>query len=128
MAEHDGYRRLGRAATHTRRLVLRADARELIVEDLIESADGHDAEICFHFAPEWHLDAPDGRSGVRLRDGERTLTVTVEASLRIVVLRGSEAPVLGWRSLGYHRLEPCVTMAASGRMHPGIPVVSTLRW
>ncbi len=113
--EHDGYRRLASPVTHRRTVELHGEEGLIVIIDEIEGEPGarHEASLQFHFSELCEV-------GESRTQGERTLigielkgnTVTLELDGRLEVSRfhGSERPIAGWISRGYHRKAPVTTV------------------
>ena len=74
-AAHYGYRRLRPPAVHRRSVRLDRRARQLVIEDRLDTVGAHDCRLAFHLGPEVACALEDGRAdpGVarRLRPPER---------------------------------------------------------
>lgn len=110
--EHDGYRKLG--VCHRRFVRLDGRTGELVIEDELEGAGAHRAEILLHFAEDCVVERADGKR-FRVKTGAVELLVEMDAQLDIHMYRGSEHPILGWVSRGYHRKNAATTLAARAR-------------
>ncbi len=105
-AEHDGYRALPDPVRHRRRVIFVKPRFWLLVDDLTGAAN-HCIEIRFQFAPmqvrvdanRWVRATLDGRHGLLLH------TFATEP-LNIEVREGRRAPLEGWISPNYGRVEP----------------------
>ena len=111
LGEHDGYGRLPHPLIHRRLLELKAQPRELCVEDELITDGSHTAAVCFHLAEHCRilrrsaniLEIDAGAGGIRLE---------LDPKLSMQLLKGSEAPRGGWVSRGYHRKTPSLTIIA----------------
>jgi hypothetical protein len=128
-AAHHGYRRLRPPAVHRRTVRLDREARELVIEDRLEIAGGHDCRLAFHLGPEvactleggqavleWPVDQGPGRATLDLPDG-----------LRWQRLRGQTDPPAGWYSPAFDVRVPAVTLLGTGRVGGGQALVTVLR-
>jgi Heparinase II/III-like protein/Heparinase II/III N-terminus len=109
--EHDGYQRLSDPVTHRRKVALTGESATVeIVDDFI--ADGpHEIVLHFHFGENcslkkecdehWTLDYGAGKA-----------TLQLDARFEFRVAEGSEAPIAGWISRGYHRKTSTTTLIA----------------
>ena len=114
VGEHDGYTRGADPVVHRRTLSLDGAARVLVVRDELEARAQHEADFLLHFAelcqvePQepgvYQVSCPGG--GLRLR---------VDPKLKISLVQGSEQPILGWVSRGYHRKQPAPTLVGRCR-------------
>ncbi|GMU24804.1 MAG: hypothetical protein AMXMBFR13_48750 [Phycisphaerae bacterium] len=111
VGEHDGYRALPGSVSHRRSVALDSDQRTLTIGDELSATGRHIATWYFHVAPactvrrdqshRLHIDTPAGRIHMEL-----------DPSLEIALLTGSEDPIGGWFSPGYHRKSPTTTIVA----------------
>lgn len=110
--EHDGYSTIpAGGVVHRRRVAFSRADRRLIIEDELVGAGGHSAEWCFHLAEECSLRREDGnRFVIGAPPGE--VTLELDDSLAVTVLEGSEDPIAGWVSRGYHRKSKSATILA----------------
>lgn len=109
VAEHDGYTRLDDPVRHRRTVSLNGDSATITIEDQIVAAGSHSCELYWHFAEDCVV-TPQGSGTFNVTTGERALTMTVDQRLDTSLLRGSESPIAGWVSRGYHRKSPAVTL------------------
>ena len=112
--EHDGYARLPAPARHSRTIGMDAESGVIDVIDEIESDGAHDIRIFFHAAEDCAV-AMEGASTIRIGVGTSVVLLDVDPALTVTLLSGSEAPISGWVSRGYHRKSPSTTIVARGR-------------
>src|SRR5262245_53624826 len=112
--EHDGYTRLANPVVHRRTLELDDRSRILTIQDDIVATGTHEIAAYFHLAEDALLFA-DGPNRYRIAVGAGTVTLQVDASLAVELLMGSEKPIGGWVSRGYHRKVPGTTLIARAR-------------
>ena len=112
--EHDGYARLSPPARHSRTVEMEAESGAVIVTDEFLSEGAHNLRILFHVAENCPAHA-DGASRVRIEAGPSVLFLDVDPALSVTLAYGSENPIAGWVSRGYHRKAPSATIIASGR-------------
>ncbi len=109
VGEHDGYTCLPDPVTHRRTLELNGDARVLTVYDDITAQGRHDIEVCLHVAEQCQVrSAGDNRFVVDVGPGR--VAIEMDRRLTVEAYRGSEDPILGWVSRGYHQKEPGTTL------------------
>lgn len=112
--EHDGYRRLPDPVIHRRTLELAGTPPVLTITDLILAEGGHDVALSFHAAETAEVTARGPRSfEIRVQGGVARLTF--DEALTVQALRGSEEPMGGWVSRGYHRRSPSTTLIGRAR-------------
>jgi hypothetical protein len=118
--EHDGYGRLGSPVIHRRSIELRGSRRELIIEDELRTDGHHDYRFYLHLAEHCQIARVDGNR-YEIDVGPGSVVLELDRRLRVQVLRGSESPVGGWVSRGYHRKVASDTIigrwAQRGRLH-----------
>jgi uncharacterized heparinase superfamily protein len=115
VGEHDGYTRLPDPVVHRRTLEFDALARTLTVRDEIAATGPHEIAIYWHFSEECRLS--EGRAWEVAVAG-RLIAVETDPRLTHRVLLGSEQPIGGWVSRGYHRKAEAPTLVGRGRV-PG---------
>ncbi len=121
---HDGYTRLADPVTHTRTLTL--DGGVLRIEDVLEAAGEHHVRMPLHVAEHARADQLD-ISTWRIDAGEARVTVRMDPALRTYGLRGSEDPIGGWVSRGYHRKAAGCTIVGEGRTSGPVTLTCTIR-
>lgn len=114
-ASHDGYRRLPDPVIHSRDMRLDAVARDITIEDALDMQGEHEVRVAFHLSEICSVVHVDGTEVLIDADGRR-LRLTLDAKLRVEVLRGSMEPRAGWISRGYHHRAPVCTIAGAARL------------
>jgi hypothetical protein len=124
--EHDGYARLPDPVVHRRTLRLDGRARTLVVEDELLAAGRHEVASRFHLAEACRvvgqarnlltIEAPGGRVELEL---DPRLVVETQA--------GSESPIGGWVSRGYHRRAASVTIVGRAAIEGNATFVCHVR-
>jgi hypothetical protein len=112
--EHDGYARLADPVVHRRTVELDGNARTLVVRDEVVAAGPHDVDLYFHFSEDCSLTAGRGPRREVSLPGLR-LAIETDPRLAVAVLVGSEEPIGGWVSRGYHRKAPAPTLVGHAR-------------
>lgn len=113
-AEHDGYRRLPDPVIHRRRVVFDKKHCEILITDTIDCLGKHDVELFFHLHQDASIEA-SGDNFVQVGFHNRRVVFTVLNSHFIFrVFRGSENPILGWRSTSFGNKQPINTLCLSG--------------
>jgi hypothetical protein len=123
VGEHDGYARLGDPVVHRRTVELDGRSRSLVVRDEIVAAGPHDLELFFHLSEGCRLAAGSGPRRVAEVAGLE-LGIELDPRLCVEALVGSEAPIGGWVSRGYHRKTPAPTLVGRARL-PGSSTLVT---
>jgi hypothetical protein len=113
IGEHDGYTRLADPVMHRRTLELDGCSRVLTIQDDIAAGGPHEIAAYLHLAEDavLSLERPN-RYKIAVPGG--TVTLEVDGRLAVEVVSGSEEPIGGWVSRGYHRKVPSTTLVARG--------------
>ena len=109
VGSHDGYRRLVDPLTHRRSIELTKDSGTVTVVDSLEAKSAHRAALHFHVAPDWDVE-PLGNNHFRLKNGTRSLELSMDKSLTCETLQGSDSPLSGWSSPAYDVIAPIHTI------------------
>lgn len=126
VGEHDGYTRLADPVVHRRSLALDGGSRMLTIRDELSGRRRHTLAVYFHVSEECEVSA-HGSNQYQIRAGGGTVTLEVDRRLSVRTLRGSEDPLGGWVSRGYHQKVPAVTLAAVGAFEGCASFVSRVR-
>jgi len=110
-ASHDGYGRLRDPVRHTREMRLDAENRRILITDQFESRDRHLAEFFFHLDPTCEVFCE--ANTLKIQQGNRRLTLALDARLKVAIFSGCEEPILGWYSPAYGRKQPTHTVVGS---------------
>jgi hypothetical protein len=100
-----------------------AAARSFEIADELLGDGEHDLELPFHLAPDVVADR-DGHL-IHLRTSGCTVRLIIDPCLAARLERGSESPIDGWFSAGYHRKVPSTTIRATARV--ALPVTMRTR-
>jgi uncharacterized heparinase superfamily protein len=128
-ASHHGYRRLRPPAVHRRAVRLDREARQLVIEDRLETTGGHDCRLAFHLGPEVACTL-DGHRAVLEWTGDHgpaRATLALPTGLAWRRLHGQTDPPAGWYSPAFDVRVPAVTLIGSGRVGGGQALVTVLR-
>ncbi len=107
IGKHDGYMHLHDPVTHKRMLDL--DGRDLVIRDDIIARGKHEIEVFFHLA-EYCVVNSAGENRYLVDVGPGTITIELDPCLKVEEFKGSEDPICGWVSRGYHRKEASTTL------------------
>lgn len=107
--EHDGYRCLADPVTHRRTVELDSRRGAVTVLDEVIAEGRHQVEAYFHFGESCRV-RQVGEHEFEIDAGAGTLTFRVDPQLTLYILHGSEDPIAGWISRGYHQKLPCTTL------------------
>ncbi|MBN1805945.1 MAG: alginate lyase family protein [Sedimentisphaerales bacterium] len=107
IGQHDGYMHLDDPVTHKRMLDL--DGQELVVRDDIIARGIHKIEIFFHLTEHCVVN-PAGKNRYLVYVSSGTIEIDMDPSLQVETFNGSENPICGWRSRGYHQKQASTTI------------------
>jgi len=125
--EHNGYARLPDPVSHRRSVMLRGSEAYLLIEDELEAGGAHAATLCLHFAEHCRVAAVTGGAyTVAWPGGEGVLEV--DPSLEVRLLIGSEDPIAGWVSRGYHDRRPATTLVGRRQWSGNLRLRTCMRW
>jgi len=117
-AAHYGYRRLRPPAVHRRSIWLDRRARQLVIEDRLETAGAHKCRLAFHLGPAVACTLEDGQANLEWPAdcGHRTVTMALPDELVWQRLEGQTDPPAGWYSPSFGVRMPTVTLLGTGRI------------
>ena len=104
MAAHDGYKRLPKPVTHTRRIEF-YDSGFCMLRDTFSGRGVHDFEIHFHLHPDVRITQVESLQDplrewfVLENQGVRVFLKLLEGTFQVI--RGQQDPLLGWYSAAY---------------------------
>jgi hypothetical protein len=124
VAEHDGYERLPDPVLHRREVRLERSASTLTVVDELCCRGEHEVELFWHLAE--HCDAAGRDNQFSIRSDDVELRMTLPAQARCEILRGSEEPIAGWRSLRFDERLATTTVRAALRIAGNTRLVTHL--
>jgi len=107
IGKHDGYMRLADPVSHKRMIDL--DGRDVVIRDDIMAKRRHKIEVFLHLA-EHCLVKSMGKNRYLVDVGPGTLTIDMDPSLEVEEFNGSEDPICGWVSRGYHQKQAGTTL------------------
>jgi hypothetical protein len=105
VGEHDGYTCLKDPVIHRRTLELDGRKRVLIIRDDIMAREAHEIAIFLHLAEHCVAELA-GANRYLVNVGPGTVEIELDQRLRVESFKGSEDPICGWVSRGYHQKEP----------------------
>jgi hypothetical protein len=114
VGEHDGYTRLADPVLHRRSLSLDAEVGVLTICDELVAYGTHKIAVYFHLAEDAIVSVA-GPNEYRIDVAGGTVALEIDGRLIVETLRGSEEPIGGWVSRGYHRKVPSTTLIAKGQ-------------
>ena len=107
--EHDGYARLPDPVIHRRTLELNGPNRRLTILDKIIARGRHKVDLYFHLAENCRVFA-SGPNCYEVDVGPGKVIIQLDPRLSVETLTGSENPIGGWVSRGYHRKKASTTL------------------
>lgn len=109
VGEHDGYADLFEPVVHRRTIKLEGHRGTIVVRDELIGTGRHAAAFHLHLAA--HCSVRETSRNRFVADcGRGAVSVEFDPRLCVSVLRGTEEPILGWVSPGYHRKEASPTL------------------
>lgn len=110
--EHDGYCRLPDPVRHARRLELDRRTRSLTITDDVTARGTHLLKLHFHLSAAARV-RQTGPTCLAI-DAERvTVTLELDARLRVAIAEGGDRAVGGWVSRRYHHRTPSMVVTAT---------------
>jgi len=122
VGEHDGYTRLREPVLHRRTVELDGQARVVTIRDEVFALGTHDVRLYFHLAEHCTAERIDG-SRYQLDVGPGGVTIELDPRLAVDEFHGSEDPIAGWVSRGYHRKTKSTTLVGRCRSDGKISLV-----
>jgi hypothetical protein len=124
IAEHDGYTRLADPVLHRREILYVRSAALIRVTDHIHCRSEHRLEMFWHFAPDCAVTLGDAVASIV--SGPVTVTLRWPEPFEAELVRGREAPALGWYSARFDEKVPTSTLVVRGRVQGDWRGVTTL--
>jgi hypothetical protein len=107
--EHDGYTHLSDPVIHRRTVTLRENAAGLSIRDDIIARGTHTVTISWHFAEHCTVEGAGGNR-FHVDFGSGSATIALDPELSVSIAKGSENPIGGWVSRGYHHKVPSISL------------------
>ena len=107
IGKHDGYRHLADPVSHKRMIDL--DGQDVVIRDDIMARGKHKIEVFLHLAEHCQV-KPAGKNRYLVGVGPGTVTIDMDPSLDVEEFNGSEDPICGWVSRGYHQKQASTTL------------------
>ncbi|MHC4351646.1 MAG: heparinase II/III family protein [Planctomycetota bacterium] len=106
IGEHNGYAHLSDPVTHKRTLDL--NGRELVIRDDIIATGRHEIEIFLHLAEHCVVNDTGGNC-YQANVGLGVVEIQLDPRFQVEMFNGSEDPISGWVSRGYHQKKASTT-------------------
>ena len=128
-AAHHGYRRLRPPAVHRRSVRLDRRARQLVIEDRLDTRGAHDCRLAFHLGPEVACALEGGRAVLAWQadHGRRGAVLALPDGLVWRCLQGQTDPPAGWYSPAFGVRVPTATLLGTGRVGHGQALITVLQ-
>jgi heparinase II/III-like protein len=114
IGEHDGYTRLADPVVHRRTVDLKSDGSQLHVIDDILANQEHDIRQSWHFSPDCKVNI-DKNHRVTITHTNGDIVMLCDDQFELEIVHGSENPIMGWTSTGYHTKHPSPTLVCRCR-------------
>ncbi|MBN1227760.1 MAG: alginate lyase family protein [Deltaproteobacteria bacterium] len=109
IGEHDGYTRLDDPVIHRREMHLDGASGVLLIRDEIMAQGSHAVEVYFHLSEHCRLSKLESNTATTdINDG--IVFLELDPAFTVTTLKGSENPLGGWISRGYHQKVPSTTI------------------
>ncbi|MCU0918351.1 MAG: heparinase II/III family protein, partial [Planctomycetes bacterium] len=126
VGEHDGYTCLQDPVVHRRTLELDGRERVLVVRDDIQARGKHDLAMYLHLAAHCEV-VPAGANRFRVAAGPGTVEIELDQHLAVSLLHGSDDPIGGWVSPGYHQKEAATCLIGRCRCEGNMSLTCRFR-
>ncbi len=123
IGEHTGYFRLANPVLHRRTIKL--NDKTITIIDNLEAIRQHKITQYFHLAENVRIDKIE-TNHIFLRADSIQIEMIIDERLDIRTYMGSENPIMGWSSRGYHRKTPITTIAAEYQTNGAITLNTTI--
>lgn len=107
IGRHDGYMHLADPVSHKRMIDL--DGRDVVIRDDIFAKKKHKIELFFHLAEHCRV-KPLSKNRYLVNVGPGTLMIDMDPCLEVEEFNGSDNPICGWVSRGYHQKRASTTL------------------
>ncbi len=128
-ARHDGYTRLSDPVVH-RRMIDLNETGIIAINDEVLARNSHQLRIYFHLSEGCRVVQRD-RHDLTIEADRGALHLRMDPRLEVSIVRGSQQPILGWVSGGYHRKSPTTTIVGDCRFDASIGLKTQIvldRW
>jgi len=115
-AEHDGYKKLSDPLIHRRTLNLDATTCKLTIKDEISAEALHRVDIYFHLDFNCSITRINNNCYEIITKRKKKVIIEIDKQMQTEVFRGTENPLLGWHSTGYHLKKPTNTLKCSAQL------------
>jgi len=126
VGEHDGYARLSNPVVHRRTLELNGPKGTLTIRDELIGSGRRLVDVFFHLA-EHCQPARTGENHFTIELPGGSVSLQIDKKLNVSALRGSEEPIGGWVSRGYHQKAPTTTLRGQGSFTGKVSLVYNVK-
>ncbi len=109
VGEHNGYSFLPDPVFHKRSLKLDINKRQLLIQDDITARASHSIEIYFHFSELCSLERIN-KNEFQANMDLGSVSIELDSKFQSEICQGSEDPICGWVSRGYHQKQSSPTL------------------
>lgn len=117
-AQHDGYTRLSDPVVH-RRMIDLNETGLIEINDEVLARNSHELRIYFHLSEGCKVVQRDMHD-LTIEADRGALHLRMDPRLEVSTVLGSQQPILGWVSGGYHRKSPTTTIVGFCRFDRSI--------
>ena len=115
-ATHDGYKRLPKLVTHTRKIVHNKKAAVFEITDTLKGKKGrHKIELCFNLHPDVKIKKGEKKRNeneLTLLRGTDKVSLALDPRLKLKLFKGSTNPISGWYSPSFGVKVPAYALRA----------------
>lgn len=129
-AEHDGYTRLSDPVLHRRMIDLNDQQGVIRIIDEVCASKVHEICIYFHLSESCRVISGE-RHDLTIEADRGALHLRMDPRLEVSAVIGSQQPILGWVSGGYHRKSPTTTIVGRCQFHGNFRLTTEIaldRW
>jgi hypothetical protein len=123
--EHDGYMRLSDQVMHRRTVEMDASEWTFVITDVLDMKGAHHVSLPFHVSEQATV-TQRGSHEFEIAVARGRVVLILDSQLAATVRHGSERPLGGWVSRGYHAKTPSTTVIGSLETHEPITITTRI--
>jgi hypothetical protein len=127
VAEHDGYTRLDDPVIHRRSVDFDRNDGSVAICDEFQCSRRHEVELFFHLHEDTAIDCVEAGQVETIWRRHRILFASPNHEFNWEVVRGSENPILGWRSHRFNEKQPIPCLRSSGIIYGNTTIQTNIR-
>ena len=127
VAEHDGYTRLDDPVVHRRSVDFDRNTGALAISDEFRCSGRHTFELFFHLHEDTETDHVETGAIEATWRGHRILFSSPARGSTWEFVRGSENPILGWRSRCFNQKQPILCLRIAGTLKGTTTICTDIR-